>query len=637
MKVKKIEQKFFLILFGLILFIFLIQNILQLFFLEPYYENQKYITMKKEVEKISTEILNSKTDIQTKEKLNDFYIKTGNVIAIFNQYGWVETSVINSFSEPIVRLRGKDGKITTVNIQGFYNDKRFQEALLKNKEISIEGIATSDILNNILPEKIKINDITFESNTIKIATVQTASIAEFNEINTKENKSVYIKEDKSVGLGKSLENEDAVFLAKTIKVERKKIEGFILDYSFPSKETIIQNYEYNELLSEAYGFLYKQINNKKLQDTKVYSYEKTDLNTGLSHQFMFMPLKIKNEIKYIGISYKKESIKDSVIIAQKFNSWLVGLSLIIVFVIAKILSRMITKPLVEMEHVTQKMANLDFSEVVTIYENNEIGSLANHINRLSSELEKNILDLEMRKNILEENLAYKEELDTQRKMFMASVSHDFKTPLTIIQGICEGIENGIYDINKSEEVEKIKFQLKILNNMVDNLLTISKFDQGIYKKQETVWQLNDLVYEVYAELKEMSKHRNILVKFDLEDCFVSQDEQKLKIVIRNLLSNSIQYAKEGSEIEVSIFINKEIAKLVIVNEGHIEEEDISKLYEAFYRPDKSRNQNSGGSGLGLYLVKQILELCNLNLNIISKDNLVKVWIDFEIFSKEKED
>lgn len=630
MKQKKIQKKFFFILFALILMIFAIQNFLQWIFLEPYYENQTYQSMTSEIAKLS-DILD---DIQTSESihmaLNDFYLRTENVAAIFNPSGWVEYGMVSSFEIPILNIKDEEGKYYIVNIQAFYNQKEFQEALVNGKKIDIEGYLSDSDSNMISPQKIMIEGKTFQSSAIKGIAIQLQS-AEFLS-----NNDAYIVEEDSLSRStvttKIIDSNTAIVSANAIPLKLEHLQGILEEYHLPSKESLIQNYEYNQLVSEGYSFVYEAISRDASERNKLFSYETMDVRTGLSHQFMFMPISLNNELKYVGMSYRKESLKASVAIAQQFNSWLILLSFVLVFIVAKFLSKMITKPLIEMEYVTRKMVNLDFSEVVTIHEHNEIGSLANHINLLSKELEKRIQDLEMRKNILEENLAYKDQLNEQRKIFMASVSHDFKTPLTILQGVCEGAENGIYDLSEPKQIARVQYQLDILNNMVDNLLTIAKFDRGVYAKQSSIWILSDLIYEVYAELKEMAKNKNIAVVFELEDCFVNQDEEKMRIVIRNLMVNAIQHTPENSEVKISLVCDQGLCKLYFVNPGVIETKDIEQICEAFYRPDESRNQNSGGSGLGLYLVKQILDLCELPFYIISEKNEVSIWIEFELIS-----
>lgn len=627
MKQEKIQKKFFLILFGLILMIFAVQNGLQWLFLEPYYEHQTHQSMVSEVSKLSNQITSAQSPEATMASLNDFYLRTGRVAAVFNRSGWTEYGTFSSFETPLIQIQSADGKDYTLNIQEFYNQQAFQDALVAQSHIAVEGYFSPANPSMLSPQKIILANKTFESTSTQLVAIQVDAAQSLAGAKTYKVEAEPLS--RSAIVTTKLSPSEALISTHIAPLSVKRLEGIVKDYRLPSKENLVQNYEYNQLLTEGYRFVYQQLTKANASNTQLYSYETTDVNTGLAHQFMFMPVNLNGDLKYLGISYRKESLEKSVSIAQSFNSWLILLSFFMVFFVARFLSRMITRPLVAMEHVTRKMVDLDFSERLTIHENNEIGSLANHINVLSAELEKRIQDLERRKDILEENLAYKDQLNEQRKMFMASVSHDFKTPLTIIQGICEGAQNEIYNLKDPKELSRIQFQLNILNTMVDNLLTIAKFDRGVYAKEPSHWLLSDLVYEVYAELKEMASHKHIQVIFDLEDYFVFEDEEKIRIVIRNLMANALQHTPEGESVRIIMQTDGDCHHLIFENPGSILPGDMAKIFDAFYRPDASRNQNSGGSGLGLYLVKQILDLCELPFYIESPAGKVRIWIDFK--------
>jgi two-component system sensor histidine kinase VanS len=323
--------------------------------------------------------------------------------------------------------------------------------------------------------------------------------------------------------------------------------------------------------------------------------------------------------------------EDTSIVILYFIPIFVIFSVIIAMVMSLVYSRAISRPLIHINDIAKKMANLDFTEKFKITGDDELSQLSNSLNEMSNNLYKTILKLEAANTELKSDIEKQVEYDRQRRNFIATISHELKTPITIISGQLEGMMYNIGPYKDRDKYLKKSYEVtQDMKSLVQEILNLNKFEKHGFEIKKQQVNLSILVNEILASLDFLVKEKNLRLSIDIDnDIIVSVDRELIKKAIINIITNGIKYSPQGEAIEVTLE-NKDRPKLVVKNYGvFIEESDLKEIFNAFYRVDKSRNKNTGGSGLGLYIVKTILDAHkDIKYNIESVKNWVKFVIEF---------
>lgn len=313
--------------------------------------------------------------------------------------------------------------------------------------------------------------------------------------------------------------------------------------------------------------------------------------------------------------------------------FIVLLTLIIVyFYVARF-----TKPLVEMNDVTKDMAALKFERRCRPYGNDEIGELGESINMLSSTLDSTLVDLQEKNIQLEKDIEHRLALDNARKRFIHNVSHELKTPIAIISGYAEGLSAGISNDPEviNEYCDIILEESKKMNSLVVELLNLSMLES---KTQS----LNPSSYSISQQIKDMLSHFSLLFSNhsinvisdvpDNLDCYAQQD--KIEIVLKNYISNAVFHCSEPNNIIINCKDCGNSWRISVFNTGkHIVKEDFDQLWDSFYRADHAHSRSESRFGLGLSIVKAIMELHGMPYGATNSDGGVTFW--FEVL-KEKD-
>jgi len=262
-----------------------------------------------------------------------------------------------------------------------------------------------------------------------------------------------------------------------------------------------------------------------------------------------------------------------------------------------------------MNNAATKMAELDFSVKCDIQSNDELGSLSQSLNTLSHNLESSLTELRDTNSKLIDDIEREKQQELIRKEFVANVSHELKTPLGIMKGFAEGIKDGIFEDKKEYYLDVIIDEIEKMNVMIFDMLEISKLESKEYTLSKNVFEIDELLKKVKFRFDPMLNDNKLTASMDLKPYKVSGDSSKIEQVLMNLFSNAIRYSAENEKIKIRVIENNEKIRVSISNSGsYIAEEDISKIWDRFYRVEKSRNKSQGGTGLGLLIVKNILEL-----------------------------
>ena len=328
-----------------------------------------------------------------------------------------------------------------------------------------------------------------------------------------------------------------------------------------------------------------------------------------------------------------ESIRESAAISNRFLLFVgaaaIGSSLLVAF----FTTRHITKPLQQLTDISKRMVDLDFNAK---YESNrsnsyEVEELGNHINRLSENLERTISELKTANVELQDDIEKKIQIDEMRKEFLSNVSHELKTPLALIQGYAEGLQECINDDAESREFycDVIIDEADKMNRMVKKLLTLNQLEFGNDQVVMERFDMTELVRGVANSTKILMEQKGIRLELDNpEEAWVWGDEFKVEEVITNYMSNAINHADGGKVIRVFYTRFEDKLRVSVFNTGQpIPEDDIDKIWVKFYKVDKARTREYGGSGIGLSIVKAIMDSFHQQCGVINHEDGVEFWME----------
>lgn len=328
-----------------------------------------------------------------------------------------------------------------------------------------------------------------------------------------------------------------------------------------------------------------------------------------------------------------ESIRESAILANQFLIYMGLIGMIVGGILVWFFSRRITRPVMELAQLSEDMANLNFEARYTSGGNNEIGILGENFNKMSSQLEKTVSELKTANNQLQKDIEQKEKLEDMRNEFLGNVSHELKTPIALIQGYAEGLKEGVNDDPESREFycDVIMDESSKMNQMVKNLLTLNQLEFGSDEVEFERFDLVRLVKGVIASCEILIQQAEASVDFVAdENAYVWADEFKTEQVFRNYLTNAIHHVDNEKRIEVKIIPEEDKVRVSVFNSGKpIPEEDVPKLWDKFYKVDKAHTREYGGNGIGLSIVKAIMESFHQQYGVKNYDNGVEFWFELD--------
>ncbi|MDM5188153.1 HAMP domain-containing sensor histidine kinase [Bacillus sp. DX4.1] len=313
------------------------------------------------------------------------------------------------------------------------------------------------------------------------------------------------------------------------------------------------------------------------------------------------PIQIGNDIKgYVYMFLGTDSIKQ-MIQRLTYQFIVVGaITFILTIITMFLLSRILTNPLIRMKKATEKMSKGDLSVSLNINGNDEVGELAHSIQKLADDL----------------NYIKKE-----RGEFLASVAHELRTPLTYIRGYADIVlKTQMSTQDQNHYLSIIKEEADHVTRLVQDLFALAKMEKHNFIINTNQTNLYDLLKNILTKIQPAYTDKNIRIIFSCpEDLILLLDEQRFEQVMLNLLNNAYSHSSINSKVFVTVIENKENVKIIVKDEGEgIPQQDLSHIFERFYRVDKSRTRATGGSGLGLAIVKEIIELHEGSISVESE-------------------
>lgn len=357
------------------------------------------------------------------------------------------------------------------------------------------------------------------------------------------------------------------------------------------------------------------------------------LRTGVGgNEYIEMVGRLNSGISFI-MRTPIEGIRESADIANRFFIYAGIAGAVAGGIIIWWVARKITKPILELNGISERMVHLDFEAKYQGCANNEIDLLGENINKLSASLEHSIAELKTANNELHKDLEKKEKIDEMRKEFLSNVSHELKTPIALIQGYAEGLQEGINDDSESREFycEVIIDEAAKMNHMVGKLLTLNQLEFGNDIISMERFDLVELIGTYIQSAGILTKQNGIEVRMpEYEPIYVWADEFKTEEVFMNYFSNAVNHCEGEKIIDIKIQVEDGRAKVTVFNTGlPIPEESIDHVWEKFYKVDKARTREYGGSGVGLSIVKAIMESMNQPFGVENYNNGVVFWFALE--------
>ncbi len=257
--------------------------------------------------------------------------------------------------------------------------------------------------------------------------------------------------------------------------------------------------------------------------------------------------------------------------------------------LAAVLIRQLTRPLVDLTHASRRIAHGDLSVRVPVKSGDEIGELTDTFNQMATSLERQ---------------------ETLRRNLMADVAHELRTPLTGIQGAVEAMQDGVFPAD-AENLEALHAQVLLLNRLVDDLRTLANAEAGQLTLEKTPVDLTEICRRQVSALQLRAAEHDINLTVAVsgkDDTWVEGDSQRLNQVLLNLLDNALRHTPAGGAVTVAVHTVDDAATVTVADNGPgIPPADLPHVFDRFYRGDRSRNRATGGTGLGLAIARQLVE------------------------------
>lgn len=582
-----IVRKLFLSITLLLVIFLLIVFVGQSIFMQSFYTNKKVNIVTEELTQFANGYKAGKfNNNQFQQELSKLYSKYNTTLAVLDKRGVLKAE--NNFDLTVLTNEGKKVYVPLNNL--LYSDQI--ESILglnikENSRIIIRGYVQDDYF---IPLYIKTNMGVWQEENQPSNTVQLSSKDSLQEMVNIEIKG------KVVNLHLPIANQ------YTYSAQMNSLMGAITDWTKT-------NEDFSNYTEEDFPLIYRYLDRANGLENKVFIYP---INTNKGSKeviFAITSLQPVNEAMYV--------LKD-------FYIYAFIIALLLIVIVSFYYSKLITKPLLKMNSVTDQLAKLNFNEKIDIQSDDEIGQLSKSINSLSENLASTIENLQQANVKLMKDIEKEKQLEQIRKEFISGVSHELKTPLSIVQSYAEGLKDGLNIEKNGYYADVILEEVDRMNGLVVDMLELSKLQSGTYTLKSEPFLIVDCIENVIIRMFENSSiHCHFNFNLD-EDTLVLGEKRKIEQVIINILSNAIHYGNPGSVIKMNLLDEGDYVNISIFNEGNpIPADKIDKIWDRFYRIDESRNRQNGGTGLGLAIVKTILDLHHSTIKVHNKEDGVE--------------
>ncbi len=435
----------------------------------------------------------------------------------------------------------------------------------------------------------------------------------------------YSQENMQAEMGEVVENGNITFII--LSQRNQRFVGVAYTYSEQQTEEMrLQLLEYQLSGGKLSGEL--------LKESKQYQiWSATDKMSGNEYIEMWGVLSDGNTFL---IRSPLNSIRENVTVSNRFFISITLVMMLIGSFFVWIFAKRIANPILELAELSQRMADLDFEAKYTSGGKNEIGVLGANFNTMSEKLEQTVSELKSANYKLQKDIEKKEKIENMRTEFIGNVSHELKTPIALIQGYAEGLKEGVSDDPESRAFycDVIIDEAGKMNKMVRNLLTLNQLELGQEEVTFERFDIIEMIRGVVQSCEILIQQKGADVRSNSNGpVFVWADEWKVEQVIRNYLSNALNHLENENIIDIRVNVNQEkgTARISVFNTGkQIPEEDIDQIWNKFYKVDKAHTREYGGNGIGLSIVKAIMDSFQKEYGVRNYNNGVAFWFELDV-------
>lgn len=590
-----IVLKLFLFTTGLCLFILAVIFTLQTVFFKQYYVHQKVKDVSAALQVYEQDYLNQTTDTQETAKLEqDFYQKHNIWVTTVDTQGNLKYTD-DFFME--VKLRHSDETMfsnktmtiplySVIDVEDFSSDNPFLTPWIKEgEEIAMEGLIMNGqpVIQRMGRGNSNLRDESRLENSQMVR-------KEYEVVTRFESPNQYFE-----------------------KYPTFLVEGTIMKVQLPEGAGV-SLYTNHLLLDRIKAFqadlLYGDWKDSK-NPNQIVDYKENDVNYKI---FVNRIQDRDGNPAYLFAMASLQPVNEAAGMIKEYYVYIIIATLLLVVLASFYYSRQITRPLLRINRTTRQMADLDFSEKIPITTKDEIGDLSRNINELSERLHSHFLRLE-------QDIEKEKQLENTRKEFISGVSHELKTPLSVIQSCLAIMKDGVASHKRDYYFKAMEDEVKRMDLLIVDMLELAKYESGTYTMDMDSFYIDTVIERVCTKLAADIETKQLHLDMSLKPVEVLANERRMEQVVVNFLSNAIRYTPEQESILVSILEDGDTVKVCIENKGvHIQSEQLEKIWDRFYRGEPSRKRSTGGTGLGLSISQKILEMHGVRYGVTNTPN-----------------
>ncbi|MBE7121581.1 sensor histidine kinase [Bacillus cereus] len=573
----------------------------QTIFFKQYYANRKVEDIKVNLNSFEKNYLNYAGNAEEVQKLEQDFLRENNTwITTLDQNGNLKHADDFYFEVTIDRKDQKSFGQQTFIMPMYYlinieeiESKASREVL--EQEIKFSGVKKED---SFIPFSFELGKGNLSGSNKPLEKIYKEKMIKSDEEKKKAAQEPLVKEKKPVVQGQAAEESDPYIRGRVTKVQLPDVKGPV--------NPIYKNSLFLDSIKEFQTDLLQKESNQIQYSTQTMDYEKNDIK----YKLLIKPIKEKDGlVTYIYAMASLQPVDEAVQMVQDYYIYIIAFVVVLIFLASFYYSKQIAKPLLKINDTTKKIAHLDFTEKIPITSKDEIGDLSQNINTLSNKLHSHI-------GQLEQDIEKERKLENTRKEFISGVSHELKTPLSIMKSCISILKDGVAEHKKDYYFKAMEKEVDKMDMLILDMLELAKFESGTYNMKMDSFYIDGVIEEICEQLSSEIEKKELSVHKHICPAEVVGNQNRIEQVIVNFITNAIRYTPDKEDIIISTIDEKNRIKVCIENKGsHIEEEQLDKIWDRFYRVDAARQRSQGGTGLGLAISKNILELHNAEYGV----------------------
>ncbi|EJR49835.1 hypothetical protein IIM_03709 [Bacillus cereus VD107] len=566
----------------------------QTIFFKQYYANRKVEDIKVNLDSFGKNYLNHAESAEEIQKLEQDFLRENNTwITTLDQNGNLKHADDFYFEVTIDRKQQKSfgQQIIMIPLYNLINieeiDNKASNQFL-GQEIYFSGVKKED---SFIPFSFTLAKGNLSGSNKPLEKTFKEKMIKSDEEKKKAAQESLVKEKKPIVQEQAAQESDVYIGGRVTKVQLPDVKGPV--------NPIYKNSLFLDSIKEFQTELLLKESDQIQYATQTMDYEKNDIK----YKLLIKPITDKDgSVTYIYAMASLQPVDEAVQMVQDYYIYIIVFVVVLIFLASFYYSKQIAKPLLKINDTTKKIAHLDFTEKIPITSKDEIGDLSKNINVLSNKLHSHI-------GQLEQDIEKERKLENTRKEFISGVSHELKTPLSIMKSCISILKDGVAEHKKEYYFQAMEREVDKMDTLILDMLELAKFESGTYRMKKDSFYIDTIIEDICEQLSVEIEKKELRVHKNVCPIEVIANQSRIEQVIVNFITNAIRYTPNKEDIIISTIDGKDRIKVCIENKGaRIEEEQLDKIWDRFYRVDAARQRSQGGTGLGLAISKNILEL-----------------------------